>query len=60
MWDHFVDFVTVLWLALFFTGIAKPVLTPESIELGLLGVFVADLVVKYRRVPHFKTFVRRH
>lgn len=60
MWDRFVDFVTVLWLALFFTGIAKPGLIPESIELGLLSVFVADLVVKYRRVPYFKTFVRRH
>lgn len=59
MWDRFIDGVTVIWLALFFTGIAKPDLIPANVEFGLLSVFVADLVVKYRREPNFKTFIRR-
>ena len=59
-WDHFVDCVTVIWLVIFFTNIAKPETIPEGIEYGLLSVFVADLVVKYRRVSNFRVFMRRH
>ena len=59
MWDRFVDFITVVWLTVFFVGIANPGLTPDYLELGLLSVFVLDLVVKYRREPNIKTFVRK-
>ena len=59
MWDRFVDVVTVVWLTIFFIGIAEPGLIPDSIELGLLSVFVLDLVVKYRRESNIKTFVRK-
>lgn len=59
MWDRFVDVVTVIWLTLFFTGIAKPDLIPKGFEFGLLSVFIADLLVKYRREPNFRNFIRR-
>ena len=59
-WDRFVDCVTVIWLVIFFTNIAKPETIPKSIEYGLLSIFVADLVVKYRRVSNFRVFIRRH
>ena len=60
MWDRFVDGVTVIWLTIFFVGIANPGVIPGGVELGLLSVFVADLFVKYRRVGKFRTFIRRH
>ena len=60
MWVRFVDYVTVIWLAIFITNIAKPGTIPEGVEYGLLSVFVADLVVKYRRVSNFRVFMRRH
>ncbi len=58
MWDRFVDLVTVIWLGMFFTNIASPGLIPASLEIGLLSVFVGDLVVKARTEPNLRTFVR--
>ncbi len=59
MWDRFVDLVTILWLGIFFANIVQPGLIPTTIELGLLGVFVVDLVVKARAEPNFTTFLRK-
>ena len=58
MWDRFVDLVTIIWLGIFFTGIAYPDLIPASVEIGLLSVFLADLVLKARAVPNLSTFLR--
>ena len=58
VWNRFVDLVTVIWLGIFFTNIAYPQLIPASIEMGLLCVFVADLVLKARAAPVFKSFLR--
>ena len=58
-WGRFIDAITILWLGIFFANIYKPGLIPGSIELGLLGFFVADLVVKARAEPNFPTFLRK-
>ncbi len=58
MWDRFVDLVTILWLGIFFANIYRPGLFPASIELGLLSVFIADLVIKARTEPSLSTFLR--
>lgn len=58
VWDRLVDLVTVIWLGMFFANIASPGLIPASLEIGLLSVFVADLVVKARTAPNLRTFVR--
>ena len=58
-WDHFVDLVTVLWLVIFSANIYQPGLIPVSIELGLLSVFIADLVIKARAEPNLSTFLRK-
>ena len=58
MWDRFVDLVTVIWLGMFFTDIASPGLIPTSLQIGLLSVFVGDLVVKARAAPDLRTFLR--
>ena len=60
LWDRFVDCITVIWLVVFFTGIANPGIIPDGVEPGLLSVFVVDLLVKYRRVGKLRTFIRRH
>lgn len=57
-WDYFVDAVTVVWLILFVLGLTN---TIEGFDLAvklMLTVFVADLVVKYRREPDLRTFLR--
>ena len=59
MWDRFVDLVTILWLGIFFANIVQPGLIPTTIELGLLGVFVVDLVVKARVEPNLSIFLRK-
>ena len=58
-WDRFVDFVTVIWLGVFVVGFVAPALIPSNIQLVLLAVFVGDLVVKFRRDPDPRTFLRR-
>ena len=57
-WDRIVDFVTVIWLIIFVTGFIEPALIPANVSLVLLGVFVADLGVKYRRAPNLRVFLR--
>jgi len=57
-WDRFVDVVTILWLGIFFANIYQPGLIPITIELGILGVFVVDLVIKARAEPNLSTFLR--
>ncbi len=60
VWDFFVDLATIVWVGLFFAGIASPGLVPSGVQLALLAIFVADLVVKSRRAPNLRTFLRRH
>ncbi len=57
-WDRFVDFVTVIWLVIFVTGLIEPALIPAYVSLILLVVFVADLGVKYRKAPNLRVFLR--
>ena len=59
VWDRFVDAVTILWLGMFFANIYQSDLIPTTIEFGLLGVFVVDLVVKARAEPNLSTFLRK-
>ena len=58
-WDRFVDFATVIWLSIFVIGLIQPTLIPTNVQLVLLVIFVADLVVKYRREPNLRVFVTR-
>jgi len=59
-WDRLVDLVTVVWLGFFVVGLVDPGELVTNVQLGLLGVFVADLVVKYRRVGNLKLFFHNH
>ena len=59
MWDRFIDLVTVFWLGLFVTEFIAPLgQASEIILLSLIPVYVADLVVKYRRVRNLRRFVK--
>ena len=58
-WDFFVDFVTIVWLTLFIMGLTNTTDIPDLAVNLMLVVFVADLVVKYRREPDLRTFLRR-
>ena len=57
-WDYFVDIATVLWLTLFVLGYTNQLATPDLILQTMLAIFVADLVVKYRREGNLKSFLR--
>ena len=57
-WDRFVDFATVIWLVIFVTSLNEPALISANVSLALIGVFVADLGVKYRRAPNLRVFLR--
>jgi len=61
VWDSFVDIVAIIWLGVFVYGLVFPEYTyiTDSINLGLLPVFIADLVVAYRRVGNLRLFVRK-
>ncbi len=61
-WNVFVDLVTVVWLFFFILGFVEPSLEElcGNINLGLLPIFVLDLVVRYRRVGNLKLFLRHH
>ena len=58
-WDRFVDFATIIWLAIFAIGFTASTLIPANVQLVLLGVFVVDLGVKYRREPNLRVFLTR-
>ena len=58
-WDYFVDLVTVVWLVLFILGFTNQTDIPDLAVNLLLTVFIADLVVKYRREPNLKTFLTK-
>ena len=58
-WDRFVDVVTLVWLVIFAIGFTSLTFIPANVSLALLGVFVVDLGVKYRREPNLRTFLRR-
>ena len=57
-WDYFVDIATVVWLALFVLGYTNQLAAPDLILQTMLVIFVADLVVKYRREGNLKSFFR--
>ncbi len=57
-WDYFVDIATVVWLALFVLGYTNQLAVPDLILQTMLAIFVADLVVKYRREGNLKSFLR--
>ena len=61
-WDSFVDFVTVVWLFFFALGFIRPDLGSlcDTVNLGLLPVFIADLAFKYKKVGDLKIFIRHH
>lgn len=60
-WERFVDVITVVWLTLFFWGVADPdTIIPDALDLGLLSVFVVDLVFKLRSQPTWKAAFRNH
>ena len=58
-WDYFVDVVTVVWLILFTLGLTNQADTPDLAMNLMLVVFLAGLVVKYRREPDLKTFLTK-
>lgn len=62
MWDKFVDFLSVVWVGVFVFGWVSPEWGGfcDNVNLGLLGVFVADLGVQYWRVRDWKRFLRHH
>ena len=57
-WDYFVDIATVVWLALFVLRYTNQLAGPDLIIQTMLAIFVADLVVKYRREGNLKSFLR--
>ena len=57
-WDRFVDGATIGWLVIFVIGLTASTLLHYNIQLILLGVFIVDLGVKYRREPNLRTFLR--
>ncbi len=57
-WDYFVDIATVVWLTLFVLGYTNQLAVPDLIIQSMLAIFVADLVVKYRREGNLKSFLR--
>ena len=60
-WDSFVDAVTLLWLGLFFADQVRLIgQVSETVLLALLPIYIADLVVQYRRVGQFRLFLRKH
>jgi len=62
LWDKLVDVVTIVWLFFFVLGFFSPSLESlcSVINLGLLPIFIADLVVRYKRVGSVKRFLRYH
>ncbi len=61
-WDRFVDVVTIIWLLFFALGSFNPGLETlcSTINLSLLPVFIADLIIKYKRVGNAKYFLKHH
>jgi len=61
-WNRFVDVVTIIWLLFFALGFLKPELEApcSMINLGLLPVFIIDLIIRYERVGNVKRFLRYH
>ena len=59
-WDLFVDLVTIVWLSVFIIGYLFEEFAElcSNVNLSLLPVFIADLLVKYRRVKSLKVFIR--
>jgi len=59
-WDRIVDVIAIIWLFFFILGSIRADLESlcDTINLSLLPVFVADLVLKYRRVGKVKTFLK--
>ena len=61
-WDRIVDVVTIVWLFFFVLGSVRADLESlcDTINLSLLPIFIADLILKYRRVGKIKTFLRHY
>ncbi len=63
-WPKFVDVVTVIWLILFGCSYLElPEVLATSIEWAcwiILGVFVTDLVMVYRKVRNVPGFLRKN
>lgn len=61
-WDRIVDVVTIVWLFFFVLGSIRADLESlcDTINLSLLPIFIADLILKYKRVGKIKTFLRHH
>ena len=57
-WDYFVDIATAVWFALFVLRYTNRLAFPDLILQTMLAIFVADLVVKYRREGNLKSFLR--
>ena len=58
-WDYFVDAVTVIWLVLFLLILTNTIESAYHAVDPMLTVFVSDLVVRYRREPDLRTFLRK-
>ena len=58
-WDRFIDFATAIWLGIFLARLISSPPIPPDIQWALLGVFVADLGVKFKREPVKREFLRR-
>lgn len=61
-WDRFVDLISVVWVGIFILGqiYSRWRYMCDNINIFLLSIFVADLVVKYRKVHNWKVFLKRH
>ena len=62
-WPLVVDSITVVWLVAFIASLIssseRTVETCELVTLCLLPVFIADLVLLFRRESDFKTFLKK-
>jgi len=61
-WDFFVDAVIIVWLAVFIIGELYSEYSSwcDLVNIVLLPVFIADLIVRYRRVGSLVPFLKRH
>ncbi len=60
-WDRFIDGVTLLWLGVFLANLVTSLgAIAVVILLSLMVIYVADLVVQYRRVGRISLFLRKH
>jgi len=62
-WSRFVDIVTLIWLSIFITGFFSTERIADIcniLNIGILIVFVADLVIIYRSSSNWHIFLKKY